>query len=115
VTYTVGDQQVLFVTPQTNWTESSAIFTAGQGVDGASVDLQVTASCAGFSGFPVADQEGYMRVEVSGVNVVQQRDASKRSIVERMTRSWSKRTTSVEAAKKVSKYGFGVFQWKIEE
>jgi hypothetical protein len=76
--YRIGENLVFSVTPQTNWLRHSEFFTAGEGVDGASVDVRVTASCAGYEGMPVTDTEGWMRVEVSGVSVVLDGDGGKR-------------------------------------
>lgn len=66
-----GDQQksVLKVTPQTSETTKSAFFTAGSSNADAAVDLKITAKCDGYQGFPVSDDEGWMRVEVGGVSV----------------------------------------------
>jgi hypothetical protein len=61
---------VFTVTPQVTWLKHTEFFTAGEGVQGASVDVRVTASCAGYESVPVTDTEGWMRVEVSGVSVV---------------------------------------------
>lgn len=69
--FSIGGKVVFKVTPQESWLPTSGFFTAGQGVDGASVDLKITASCAGYGGFPVADEDGWMRIEVSGVTVIQ--------------------------------------------
>ncbi|KAK1916631.1 hypothetical protein P3342_012256 [Pyrenophora teres f. teres] len=68
--YRIGNHTVYTVTPQTTWLERSEYFTAGLGADGASVDLQITASCSGYAGMPVTDQAGWMRVEISAVSVV---------------------------------------------
>lgn len=74
-TYAVGSDVVFTVTPQQSWLPTSGFFTAGSGATGASVNLTITASCAGFDGIAVADQDGFMRVEVSGVSIVKD-DAS---------------------------------------
>ncbi|KAI8931729.1 hypothetical protein NX059_011372 [Plenodomus lindquistii] len=77
VQYVVGDDNVATITPAETWLESSAFFTARAGAEGASADLRITASCKGFAGIPVADEEGWMRVDVSGVSVVQDKGARK--------------------------------------
>jgi len=68
--YRIGNHTVYTVTPQTAWLQSSEYFTARQGVDGASVNMQITASCSGYAGMPVTDTAGWMRVEISAVSVV---------------------------------------------
>jgi hypothetical protein len=68
--YRVGDEVVFTITPQEAWRRHSEFFTAAMEVEGASVDVRITASCAGYEGMPVTDTEGWMRVEVSGVSVV---------------------------------------------
>ncbi|KAI1665508.1 hypothetical protein L13192_10449 [Pyrenophora tritici-repentis] len=68
--YRIGNHTVYTVTPQTTWLQRSEYFTAGPGVEGASVDLQITASCSGYAGMPVTDQAGWMRVDISAVSVV---------------------------------------------
>lgn len=77
VEYIIGNKTISTVTPAESWLEASSFFTAQDGVEGASVDLKITASCKGFAGIPVADQEGWMRVEVSGVSVMQDQDRRK--------------------------------------
>lgn len=67
----IGNDSVFTATPQTSWVSTTERFTAGPGPEGASVDLQVVGSCAGFFGAPVgADADGYMVVEVGAVSVV---------------------------------------------
>lgn len=77
-TYEVGTDTVFTVTPQESWLPSNGFFTAGAGVDGASVNLNITASCAGYAGFPVSDTEGWMRVEVSGVSITKDDDSQRK-------------------------------------
>lgn len=98
VTYTIGGEVIATIKPQEEWLSSSTFFTAKDGVDGATVDIQVTARCGGYGGLPVSDQEGWMRVEVSGISVV--RDADGRRV---------KRGEAV--AKEVARSGFGAFVW----
>ncbi|CAO2647646.1 Nn.00g085680.m01.CDS01 [Neocucurbitaria sp. VM-36] len=76
--YSVGDDTVFNVTPQQSWLPTDGFFTAGAGVTGASVNLSITASCAGYGGLPVSDQEGWMRVEVSGVSIVKDEDSQRK-------------------------------------
>ncbi|KAL6709912.1 hypothetical protein ACN47E_000697 [Coniothyrium glycines] len=107
VVYRVGAQEVLSVTPTTNWTTSSILFTAGSGVEGASVNLTVTASCAGFSGFLVGEM---MRVEVSEVDVHQQKNAQKRSVIGRLSRHFHRDATNTVITRPVFRpVKFGAF------
>jgi hypothetical protein len=69
IEYLIGDKRVFVVDPQEDWLVTRGYFTAGVGVEGASVDLRITASCRGSNGIPVTDREGWMRVEVSNVSV----------------------------------------------
>ncbi|KAH9879685.1 hypothetical protein IAQ61_001504 [Plenodomus lingam] len=86
VQYVVGNDTVATVEPAESWLEESFFFTAREGVAGASATLEITASCQGWEGIPVADQEGWMRVEVSGVRVVQDAGARKMKRMMRMMR-----------------------------
>ncbi|UPX20391.1 uncharacterized protein EKO05_0010623 [Ascochyta rabiei] len=75
--FRVGNDVVFTATPQTSWISETERFTAGAGPEGASVDLQIVGSCAGFFGAPVgADADGYMVLEVGPVSVVA--DAAKK-------------------------------------
>lgn len=102
VQLSVGNKNITTVTPQETWLATSKFFTAGAGVAGASVDLTITVSCKGYYGIPVADEEGWMRVEVSGVSIVQQPDsqqAKKRGVAEKQI---------------AEEQGFGTFVWAKE-
>jgi hypothetical protein len=70
VQYRVGPNAVFTAKPLTSWTEESATFTAGSGIEGASQDLTLVLSCAGRGGAPVgANLAGYMVGEVGAVSV----------------------------------------------
>lgn len=70
VQFKVGNDSVFTATPQTDWVSRTERFTAGAGAEGASVDLQVIGSCAGFFGAPVgANADGFMVVDVGAVSV----------------------------------------------
>ncbi|KAF1832490.1 hypothetical protein BDW02DRAFT_581167 [Decorospora gaudefroyi] len=75
--YKVGDRIISRVSPQMAWLEITEFFVAGEGLQGASVDLRITASCEGYGGMPVTDQEGWMRADVSGVSVTMDEDGRK--------------------------------------
>lgn len=56
--------------PQTTFSSRTEQFTADAGTEGASVDLTLVMSCAGFAGAAVgADDEGYMVGEIGSVSV----------------------------------------------
>ena len=68
--YKVGSNAVFTATSLTSWTEESATFTAGAGIEGASQDLTLVLSCAGRGGAPIgANLTGYMVGEVGDVSV----------------------------------------------
>lgn len=68
--FRVGNNVVFTANPGTTWAESSERFTAGPGAEGASQDLTLVLSCAGFGGAAVgADAEGYMVGEIGAVSV----------------------------------------------
>lgn len=70
VQYRVGPNAVFTAKPLTSWTEESATFTAGSGIEGASQDLTLVVSCAGRGGAPIgANLAGYMVGEVGAVSV----------------------------------------------
>ncbi|KAF1912136.1 hypothetical protein BDU57DRAFT_459500, partial [Ampelomyces quisqualis] len=62
---------VLSVAPKEDWTRQNATFTAGSQPE---ADLEIAATCNGYLGVPVADQDGWMRVEVQGVSMVRDDD-----------------------------------------
>ncbi|KAF1925925.1 uncharacterized protein M421DRAFT_227623 [Didymella exigua CBS 183.55] len=66
----IGSNSVFTATPQTSWVSRTERFTAGPGAEGASQDVTLVMSCAGFAGAAVgADAEGYMVGEVGAVSV----------------------------------------------
>ena len=70
VQFRIGNNSVFTVSPQTDWAERTEQFTAGAGTEGASQDLTLVMSCAGFAGAAVgADAEGYMVGEIENVSV----------------------------------------------
>jgi len=80
IDYVIGNDNVTQNTPAETWQETNAVFTAGAGTEGASADLKITASCEASANTPlsVSDPKSWMRVEVSGVNVVQEKSLAKR-------------------------------------
>lgn len=102
VEYTIGNDTVISTTPQQIWLKEDSFFTAQPGVAGASADIKITANCKGFSGFPVADDEGWMRVEVSGVSIVKGKDNSK----------VKKRDATVVSTTEVEKQGYAALVWE---
>ncbi|KAJ4985341.1 hypothetical protein SVAN01_09192 [Stagonosporopsis vannaccii] len=73
VQFRVGNDAVFTARPQTDWLERSERFTAGAGTEGASQDLTMVMSCAGFAGAAVgADAEGYMVGEIGAVSIVRE-------------------------------------------
>lgn len=107
VKYSIGNDSVVTVTPQESWVEQKTFFTARSGVAGASADLTITASCKGFNSIPVADEEGWMRVEVSGVQIIKDKD----------NRKARKRASTVVSTEVVSKnvvedQGFAALVWR---
>lgn len=70
VQFRIGSNSVFTASPQTSWVSRTERFTAGAGPEGASQDLTLVMSCAGFSGAAVgADAEGYMVGEIGAVSV----------------------------------------------
>ncbi|KAF3042704.1 hypothetical protein E8E12_008429 [Didymella heteroderae] len=66
----IGSNSVFTASPETTFTSRTEQFTAGPGAEGASVDLTLVMSCAGFAGAVVgADPEGYMVGEIESVSV----------------------------------------------
>jgi hypothetical protein len=66
----VGDNAVFTASPETSFTSRTEQFTAGPGAEGASADLTLVMSCAGFAGAVVgADAEGFMVGEINAVSV----------------------------------------------
>jgi len=73
VQFRIGNDAVFTARPQTTWLQRSERFTAGAGTEGASQDLIMVMSCAGFAGAAVgADAEGYMVGEIGAVSVVRE-------------------------------------------
>lgn len=58
---------MLEVEPEESWGRKEGRFTAGEVPE---VDLEIRAWCNGYQGVSVADQEGWMRVEVQGVSMI---------------------------------------------
>jgi hypothetical protein len=68
--FRIGTDSIFTATPQTSWISRTERFTAGAGPEGASVDLTLVMSCAGFNGASVgADANGYMSGQVGAVSV----------------------------------------------
>lgn len=78
VEYVIGNDTITENTPAETWLETQGFFTAGAGVEGASADLQLTASCKGVTNIPASNLDDWMRVEVSGVSVTQDEDLLKK-------------------------------------
>jgi hypothetical protein len=63
---------ILTVEPSEDWTTRNATFTAGSEPE---ADMEIDARCEGHQGIAVTDQQGWMRVEVQGVQMERDDDA----------------------------------------
>jgi len=112
VEYAVGKDKITENTPAETWLETSSFFTAGAGIEGASADLKITASCQATANNPisVSDPDSWMRVEVSGVSVVQDK-----SLLKRMRRMNRERKRATLEAQRVEEQGYAAVIFEDEQ